>query len=174
MFKWVFLVWLDGAFNVVAYDKWQLKHYSCYCLFWNENMNSKYYGKRFEAIFLHLHPRAPKLSIAATAKYITKSEKLVRRYVQQYICEKNVNDQPKEKPNLPVVYHISARFSALLSCSSKIRTWLWIMVANGYTIVELTFLERHWQGGWNQSPNDRGNRRMDFVFETNIWSNNKI
>lgn len=62
-------------------------------------MNSEYFIKRFEAVFLHLHPKGPKLSIAATAKYMKKSEGFVRRWIEQYKREQNVNDQPNVKPN---------------------------------------------------------------------------
>lgn len=62
-------------------------------------MNSDYFSKRFEAVFLHSHPKGPKLSIAATAKYMKKSEGFVRRWVEQYKRENNVNDQPNVKPN---------------------------------------------------------------------------
>lgn len=63
-------------------------------------MNSEYFTKRFEAVFLHLHPRGPKLSIAATARQIKKSKAFVRKWVEQYKREKNVNDQPNVHPNL--------------------------------------------------------------------------
>ncbi|XP_055304441.1 uncharacterized protein LOC129569549 [Sitodiplosis mosellana] len=62
-------------------------------------MNSEYYTKRFEAVFLHLHPRGPKLSLTATARYIKKTVPFVQRWVDQYKREKNVNDQPNIKPN---------------------------------------------------------------------------
>lgn len=44
-------------------------------------MNSEYFLKRFEAVFLHLHHRRPKLSIPATAKEIA-TEHLRRKMVK--------------------------------------------------------------------------------------------
>lgn len=62
-------------------------------------MNSEYFSKRFEAVFLHLHSRGPKLNIQKTANQIKKSEHFVRYWVEQWKREKNVNDQPNEQPN---------------------------------------------------------------------------
>lgn len=62
-------------------------------------MNSEYFSKRFEAVFLCSHSHGPKLSISATAKQIKKSEAFVRKWVKQWKREKNVNDQPNVKPN---------------------------------------------------------------------------
>lgn len=62
------------------------------------NMNSEYFSKRFEAVFLHLHDKGPKLSIASTAKHIKKSEGFVKKWINQWKREKNVNDQPNVKP----------------------------------------------------------------------------
>lgn len=61
-------------------------------------MNSKYFFSRFEAVFLHLHPRGPKLSLSATAKYVQKSRGVVQHWTEQWKHEKNVNDQPNVKP----------------------------------------------------------------------------
>lgn len=61
-------------------------------------MNSEYYSKRFEAVFLHLHSRGPKLTIQQTAKQIKKSEGFVKKWTEQWKREKNVNDQPNIKP----------------------------------------------------------------------------
>lgn len=53
---------------------------------------------RFEAVFIHLHPRGPKLPIEATAKYLKKSKPFVQHWVDQFKHEKNVNDRPNVKP----------------------------------------------------------------------------
>lgn len=42
-------------------------------------MNSDYFKLRFEAVFLHLHAKGPKLSIPATARYLKKSEGFVEK-----------------------------------------------------------------------------------------------
>lgn len=72
---------------------------SVQCLLCNKNMNSEHFSKRFEAVFLHLHPFGPKWSIVKVAKHIRKSRGFVRKWIEQYKREKNVNDQPNVKPN---------------------------------------------------------------------------
>lgn len=62
-------------------------------------MSSEYFSKRFEAVYLHLHPKGPNLSVAATAKYIKKSEGFVKKWTRQYKHVQNVDDQPNVKPN---------------------------------------------------------------------------
>ena len=62
-------------------------------------MNSEYFSKRFEAVFLHLHPKGPKLPIAKVASQIKKSKAFVQKWVEQWKREKNVNDLPNGKPN---------------------------------------------------------------------------
>lgn len=61
-------------------------------------MNSEYYSKRFEAVFLHLHHRGPKLTIQQTANQIKKSRAFVEQWINQWKREKNVNDQPHVQP----------------------------------------------------------------------------
>lgn len=61
-------------------------------------MTSKYYSQRFEAVFLHLHPKGPKWSVKQTAKYIKKKTNFVQRWCERWKHEKNVNDQPNVKP----------------------------------------------------------------------------
>ena len=62
-------------------------------------MNSEYFSRRFEAVFLVCHRYGPKFSIAKAAKYMKKSEAFVRHWVEQWKREKNVNDRPNIKPN---------------------------------------------------------------------------
>ena len=50
------------------------------------------YAKRFEAVFLCSHPKGPKMSYAATAKYIKKSVAFVQKWNTHYAVHKNVND----------------------------------------------------------------------------------
>lgn len=57
-------------------------------------MNSEFFSKRFEAVFLVCHSRGPKLSIAAAAKFMKKSETFVRNWVEQWKREKNVRSSP--------------------------------------------------------------------------------
>lgn len=61
-------------------------------------MNSGMFKVRFKAVFIHLHPRGPKLPIEATAKYLKKSKPFVQHWVDQFKHEKNVNDRPNVKP----------------------------------------------------------------------------
>lgn len=61
-------------------------------------MNSEYFSKRFEAVFLHLHHRGPKLSIQQTANQIKKSRHFVQYWVEQWEREKNVDDKPNVQP----------------------------------------------------------------------------
>lgn len=62
-------------------------------------MNSDYFAKRFEVVFLHLHPKGPKMSIPAIVKYTKKSRSFVVQWIEHYKQHKNVNDQPNVKPN---------------------------------------------------------------------------
>lgn len=52
------------------------------------------YAKRFEAVFLCTHPKGPKMSYAAAAKYIKKSRAFVEKWVQRFKELKNVDDLP--------------------------------------------------------------------------------
>lgn len=61
-------------------------------------MNSEVFHSRFEAVFLHLHPRGPKMSIAAIARYMKKNRSFVQRWIDHYKREKNVNDHPRMQP----------------------------------------------------------------------------
>lgn len=63
-------------------------------------MNSEYFEKRFEAVFLVCHHRGPKLSIGAAAKVMRKSKSFVQHWVEQWKREKNVNDRPNIRSNV--------------------------------------------------------------------------
>lgn len=52
------------------------------------------YLKRFEAVFLCSHPKGPKMSSVAAAKYIKKSKSFVKKWVNHYSLHKNVDDLP--------------------------------------------------------------------------------
>lgn len=53
------------------------------------------YASRYEAVFLCSHPRGPKMSHAAAAKYMGKSKSFVRKWVQRYKETKTVDDLPE-------------------------------------------------------------------------------
>lgn len=53
---------------------------------------SSAYVKRFEAVFLCSHPKGPKLSYSAAARYMKKSPEFVRKWVNRYKAVKNVDD----------------------------------------------------------------------------------
>lgn len=52
------------------------------------------YAKRFEAVFLCSHPKGPKLSFTSAAKYMHKSTRFVKKWVNRYKETKNVDDFP--------------------------------------------------------------------------------
>ncbi|CAK9834333.1 hypothetical protein ANTRET_LOCUS10879 [Anthophora retusa] len=52
------------------------------------------YASRFEAVFLCKHPKRPKMSHAAAAKYIGKSKTFVKKWVMRYESTKIVDDLP--------------------------------------------------------------------------------
>lgn len=53
------------------------------------------YASRFEAVFLCTHPKGPKMSCAAAARYMRKSESFVKKWVARYEAVKNVDDLPE-------------------------------------------------------------------------------
>lgn len=53
------------------------------------------YASRYEAVFLCSHPKGPKLSYVAAAKYMGKSKSFVAKWVQRYKKTKNVDDLPE-------------------------------------------------------------------------------
>jgi len=55
--------------------------------------------KRYEIIFLHQHPKGPKLGLEATAKYVKCSKSTVIRWVQRWQLTKDLSDQPKSGRN---------------------------------------------------------------------------
>lgn len=57
-------------------------------------MSAKY-AKRYEAVFLCTHPKGPKMSQSAAAKYIKKSKSFVKKWILQYKATKNVDDLPE-------------------------------------------------------------------------------
>lgn len=57
-------------------------------------MSAKY-ATRYEAVFLCSHPKGPKMSQSAAAKYMGKSKQFVQKWVQRYKATKNVNDLPE-------------------------------------------------------------------------------
>ena len=57
-------------------------------------MSAKY-ATRYEVVFLCSHPKGPKLSQSAIAKYMGKSKQFVQKLVQRYKVSKNVNDLPE-------------------------------------------------------------------------------
>ncbi|CAK9806971.1 Transposable element Tcb1 transposase [Anthophora quadrimaculata] len=50
------------------------------------------YARRFEAVFLCTHPKGPKLSYSAAARYMQKSVEFVRKWVHRYKATKNVDN----------------------------------------------------------------------------------
>lgn len=52
------------------------------------------YASRFEAVFLCLHPKGPKMTQAAAAKYMQKSKQFVSKWVNRFKEVKNVDDFP--------------------------------------------------------------------------------
>lgn len=52
------------------------------------------YAARWEAVFLCDHPKGPKMSFAAAAKYIKKSKAFVQKWVRRFKISKNVDDLP--------------------------------------------------------------------------------
>lgn len=53
------------------------------------------YASRFEAVFLCTHPRGPKLSIPAAARYMQKSVAFVRKWVRRWRETGTVDDLPQ-------------------------------------------------------------------------------
>jgi len=53
------------------------------------------YASRFEAAFLCSHPKRPKISSAATSRYMGKSISFVKKWVKRYNDVKNVDDMPE-------------------------------------------------------------------------------
>lgn len=52
------------------------------------------YVSRYEAVFLCTHPKGPKMSYGAAAKYMKKSKAYVSKWVKRYLEVKNVDDLP--------------------------------------------------------------------------------
>lgn len=52
------------------------------------------YASRYEAVFLCLHPKGPKMSYGAAAKYMKKSKAFISKWVKRYSDVKNVDDLP--------------------------------------------------------------------------------
>lgn len=52
------------------------------------------YASRYEAVFLCSHPKGPKMSLGAAAKYMGKSKTFVSKWVKRYAAVKNVDDLP--------------------------------------------------------------------------------
>lgn len=52
------------------------------------------YASRYEAVFLCSHPKGPKMSYGAAAKYMKKSKAFVSKWVKRYSEVKNVDDLP--------------------------------------------------------------------------------
>lgn len=52
------------------------------------------YASRYEAVFLCLHPKGPKMSYGVAAKYMRKSKTFVSKWAKRYSEVKNVNDLP--------------------------------------------------------------------------------
>lgn len=52
------------------------------------------YASRFEAVFLCSHPKGPKMTQAAAAKYMQKSKQFVSKWVNRFKEVKNVDDFP--------------------------------------------------------------------------------
>ena len=55
--------------------------------------------KRYKIIFLHIHPKDPKLGLEAIAKYVHCSKPTVVYWVQRWQETKDLNDQPKSGRN---------------------------------------------------------------------------
>ena len=52
------------------------------------------YASRFEAVFLCLHSKGPKMTQAAAAKYMQRSKQFVSKWVNRFKDVKNVDDFP--------------------------------------------------------------------------------
>lgn len=52
------------------------------------------YAKRFKAVFFCLHPKGPKMSISAEARYLRKSDQFSRKLITWYSETKMVDDLP--------------------------------------------------------------------------------
>lgn len=52
------------------------------------------YASRYEAVFLCSHPKGPKMSYTAAAKYMKKSKTFISKWVKRYLEVKNVDDLP--------------------------------------------------------------------------------
>lgn len=61
------------------------------------NMSAAY-AKRFQAVFLCLHPKAPKISVRSAAEYLHKSQEFVNKWIQRYKDAKCVDDLPDRGP----------------------------------------------------------------------------
>lgn len=57
-------------------------------------MSAKYL-KRYEAVFLVQHPKGPKLTYAAAAASLKKSQAFVKKWVKRYLEVRNVDDLPE-------------------------------------------------------------------------------
>lgn len=55
------------------------------------------YASRYEAVFLCTHPKGPQMSFSAAARYMKKSKDFVRKWVNRYKQEKNVDDLPNRE-----------------------------------------------------------------------------
>lgn len=55
---------------------------------------SAIYAKRYEAVFLCSHPRGPKMSHSAAAKYMKMSRQFVTKWVNRFLEVRNVDDFP--------------------------------------------------------------------------------
>lgn len=67
-------------------------------MFWKRNtlniMSAKY-ASRYEAVFHCIHPKGPKMSQSAAAKYMRKSKAFVQKWIQRYNVAKNIDDLPQ-------------------------------------------------------------------------------
>lgn len=53
------------------------------------------YASHFEAVFLCSHPKGPKMSFAATSRYMGKPVSFVKKWVKRYNDVKNVDNLPE-------------------------------------------------------------------------------
>lgn len=90
---WNFFHYVQETFTYCALVE---KFQSCLFCHQSNKLNAmrNAYAKRFEAVFLCVHPKWPKLTYLAASKYIRKWKSFVEKWVKRYKECKNVDDFP--------------------------------------------------------------------------------
>lgn len=65
---------------------------------------SAIYATRFEAVFLCIHPKGPKMSISEAAEYMEQSESFVKKWVKRYKQYKDVDDTPEKESKIKFTF----------------------------------------------------------------------